>query len=72
VNRGVHACLIETLLENGSQAGAALLPFLSDVQLPEDFPGLTIPAAIPEPGIRKTPYCAAAPGRQVLHQRSDL
>lgn len=38
VNRGVHARLTETLLEHGSQADAALHPFLTDVQLPEDFP----------------------------------
>lgn len=43
VNRGVHARLTETLLEHGSQAGAALLPFLTDVQLPEDFPRINNP-----------------------------
>ncbi|WP_256853565.1 hypothetical protein [Pantoea sp. Fr+CA_20] len=45
VNRGVHARLTETLLEDGSQAGAALLPFLADVQLPEDFPRVNNPGS---------------------------
>lgn len=43
VNRGVHARLTETLLEHGSQTGAALLPFLADVQMPEDFPRVNSP-----------------------------
>lgn len=45
VNRGVHARLTETLLENGSLAGMALLPFLADVQLPEDFPRVNNPGS---------------------------
>lgn len=43
VNREVHAHLTETLLEHGSQTGAALLPFLADVQMPEDFPRVNSP-----------------------------
>lgn len=45
VNREVHARLTEILLENGSQAGAALLPFLADVQLPEDLPRVNNPGS---------------------------
>lgn len=43
MNREVHAHLTETLLEHGSQTGAALLPFLADVQMPEDFPRVNSP-----------------------------